>query len=70
MQIHKGRILVGIGFVGCYSYICIKSVKSKSDSLRLAVAGSLANSICELSFHLIDTINVREKVTEHVGDNN
>jgi uncharacterized membrane protein len=67
MQMHKRRILVGLGFVGCYSFVCVKTVKSKSESLRLAVAGSLANTICELSFHLIDTINVREKVTEHAG---
>jgi hypothetical protein len=63
---HKKRILVGIGFVGCYSYVCKNTVNYKSESIRLAVAGSLANMICEVAFHIIDTINVREKVADNI----
>ena len=61
---HKKRILIAIGFVGSYSYVCKKTVNNKSESIRLAVAGSLANMICEVTFHIIDTINVREKVAD------
>lgn len=64
---HKKRILVGIGFLGCYSYICKNTVDYKSESVRLAVAGSLANMICEVAFHIVDTINVREKVADLIG---
>jgi hypothetical protein len=57
-------MLVGLGFIGLYSLVCKKSINHKSQSVRLAVAGSLANMLCEVAFHIIDTLNVRAKVTD------
>ena len=66
MHQHKRRIMVGLWFVGFYSLICKKTINNQSQSIRLAVAGSLANMLCEVTFHFIDTLNVREKVNDQL----
>ena len=43
---------------------CKHNVTHPSESMRLGVAGSLANMIMEVVFHVIDTVNIRSKVAE------
>ena len=59
-------MFVGLGFIGLYFQLCKNTINHKSQSVRLAVAGSLANMLCEVPFHIIDTINVRAKVTDQI----
>jgi len=35
---------------------------SKSEILRMGIAGSLTNVVCEILFHFVDTVNIRSKV--------
>jgi hypothetical protein len=46
-----------------YFYLAKKAMNSKYEPIRLGVAGSLAHAICECFFHIIDTVNIRSKVS-------
>ena len=60
---HKRRLLIGATFCSGYYYFCSNMVTHPSEILRLGVAGSLANMAVECGFHLMDTINIRSKVS-------
>jgi hypothetical protein len=62
---YRRRIGIAIGFSTAYGYTCYRSIGAKNDLFRLAIAGSLASLICESTFHVVDTVNVRAKVSEH-----
>ena len=64
VHFHRRRILSAIGFMGCYSYLCKKSINSNNDIVRMGVAGSLANLTVESMFHFVDTVNVRAKLSD------
>ena len=64
MYFHKRRLLIGGAFTGSYLLLCKYATGFKSDVVRLGVAGSLANMVCECVFHVIDTINIRSKVQD------
>ena len=65
LYFYKKRIFVGSGFCVAFGIICKQNTNHKSEALRLGLAGAITNCICECSFHLIDTTNIRMKV---VGD--
>ena len=60
--------MVGSVFCGAYGLLCYKSKSHPSEAIRLGIAGSIATSVCECAFHLVDTLNIRSKVTSK--DNN
>lgn len=60
--------MVGAIFCSGYSLVCCRAKSQESEALRLGIAGSLANMLCETNFHVIDTINTRMKVRS--GDQN
>ena len=51
-------------FTGAYSLVCYRSITIENEIFRMGVAGSLANTVVEAGFHVMDTINVRTKVSE------
>ena len=53
--------MVGTAFVGCYGMACFKGREIDNEIVRLGIAGSLATTICESSFHAVDTVNIRAK---------
>ena len=61
---HRRRILVGASFSSVYALACYKSVNSPAEVIRMGIAGSLAHTIVETSFHFVDTVNVRTKVSD------
>jgi hypothetical protein len=61
---HKRRILVFFGFSASYGVACYSMTNFPVEAVRLGVAGSLANMICETGFHIIDTVNIRSKVSD------
>ena len=63
LYFHKKRIVIGFCFTGMYFYLAKKAMHSKYEPIRLGVAGSLAHAICECFFHIIDTVNIRSKVS-------
>lgn len=63
LYFHKKRIGVSIIFSGTYYMLLKSTVEHPWEAIRLGVAGSLANCCCECGFHLVDTINIRSKVT-------
>ena len=63
LHFNRKQALVGAGFVGGYSWICYKSLKIENEIIRMGVAGSLANIVCESSFHAVDTVNIRAKAS-------
>lgn len=65
MYFYRRRIGIGMTFSSAYGYTCYKSTNAKNEVFRMAMAGSLANLIVETSFHFVDTVNVRAKVSEH-----
>ena len=58
-------MLIFFAFCGAYGYLCKKSLNFTNDGLKLGIAGSLANMLCECSFHFVDTLNIRIKVDEN-----
>ena len=64
LYFHKKRVGIAIGFSTAYYFLLRSTVKHPSEAIRLGVAGSLANSICECGFHLVDTVNIRSKVAQ------
>ena len=63
LYFHKKRIVIGFCFTGMYFYLAKKAAQSKNEPIRLGVAGSIAHALCECIFHIIDTINIRSKVS-------
>jgi hypothetical protein len=63
LYFHKKRFIIGICFTGAYFYLAKKAIINKYEPVRLGVAGSLAHVLCECFFHIIDTINIRSKVS-------
>lgn len=61
---HRRRILIAMAFSGTYAYIAKRAVHSNNDLYRMGIAGSLANIIVEGSFHFVDTVNVRAKISD------
>jgi hypothetical protein len=68
MYFHKRRIIVGGLFCAAYGTLCYNTTSHRLEAVRLGIAGSMANCICECAFHLIDTLNIRSKVQS--TDNN
>ena len=60
---HLKRILITSSFCAAYLGLCKYAIKHPSEILRLGVGGSIANMLCETVFHIIDTVNIRSKVT-------
>lgn len=60
--------MVGSAFCGAYGYVCYNTKNHQSEAIRLGIAGSIATMVCECAFHLVDTLNIRSKVTSK--DNN
>ena len=59
---HRRRALVAFGFCTGYWVLLQMTKNHWSESLRMGMAGSLANVICDSTFHLVDTVNIRSKV--------
>ena len=55
--------MIGAAFCGGYSWICYKSLTIENEVIRMGVAGSLANIVCESAFHAVDTVNIRAKAS-------
>lgn len=51
-------------FIGTYGYCCSKYRTHENEILRMAFAGSLANLVVESTFHVVDTVNIRTKLSE------
>lgn len=64
MYFYRRRIGIAIGFSAVYGYTCKRSIHASNETFRLAIAGSLAGLIVESTFHVVDTVNVRAKVSE------
>jgi hypothetical protein len=64
LHFHRRRVFVAGSFMSVYSYLSYKSVYSENEILRMGVAGSLANLAVESSFHFVDTVNVRAKLSD------
>ena len=64
LYFHKRRIMIGALFCGSYGLLCKKTTNHPVEAIRLGIAGSLANCICECWFHFIDTVNIRAKATD------
>ena len=62
LYFHKRRLAVMSLFTMGYYGICYTNTGHASEAVRLGIAGSIANLICECGFHIIDTINIRSKV--------
>lgn len=56
--------MVGIAFTGVYGAVCYYGTGHHHDIIRLGIAGSIANTVCETSFHLLDTLNIRMKAAK------
>ena len=61
---YRRRIGIATGFCLTYGYVCKKATTAKNENYRMAIAGSIAGLLCETTFHLADTVNVRAKVSE------
>jgi hypothetical protein len=61
---YRRRLLIGATFCTFYGITCKKSTNASNELFRMAIAGSLANLVCEGGFHFADTVNVRAKVSE------
>ena len=59
----KRRILMSSVFVAGFGFTCYNARSWNQEVLRMGVAGSLAYTVCETSFHFIDTINIRSKAS-------
>ena len=64
MHFHRRRIGIAGTCSALYGYTCYKTVDASHELLRMAVAGSIANFVCESGFHFVDTVNVRVKVSD------
>ena len=42
--------------------MCKKTMTHPSEAVRIGIAGSIANCVCECVFHIVDTVNIRSKV--------
>ena len=51
-------------FMTTYGYCCNRFRTHENDLLRMAFAGSLANLVVESMFHVVDTVNIRTKLSE------
>ena len=51
-------------FCGGYSIMAYKGILIENEIIRMGIAGSLANIICESAFHAVDTVNIRAKASE------
>ena len=56
--------MVSSTFCGFYGYTCYDARSWDNEILRMGMAGSLANIICDTSFHLVDTVNIRSKAVQ------
>ena len=63
IHFHRKQTLVGMGFCGGYGLLCYKGLYIENEVLRMGIAGSLANIICESAFHAVDTVNIRAKAS-------
>jgi hypothetical protein len=62
---HYKRRLVIFGMFSTGFLALIPSVRrSESEVLRMAMAGSISNTFCEVALHFVDTVNIRTKVYE------
>lgn len=66
---HKKRIIIGLGFCTTYGLICRSATNHPNEVIRLGIAGSIANMICECGFHVVDTVNIRSKVVDEKASN-
>ena len=58
---HRRKLAISSIFCGVYAGTCYNALSWKNDVLRMGVAGSIATLICDSSFHVIDTVNIRAK---------
>ena len=58
---YRNKIAVTSLFCGFYAGTCYSALSWKSDVLRMGVAGSIATLICDSTFHVVDTVNIRAK---------
>ena len=49
-----------------FASVCYNTTGLKNECLRIGIAGSIATMICECSFHIIDTVNIRSKVMSDI----
>ena len=59
----KRRILLSGAFLSSFGAACYNAQNWNYEILRMGVAGSLAYTVVETSFHFIDTINIRSKAS-------
>lgn len=64
LYFHKRRVIIGLLFGSGYVYFCKSTTNHPSEAIRLGVAGSIANMLCETIFHIVDTVNIRSKVAD------
>ncbi|CAI2373878.1 unnamed protein product [Moneuplotes crassus] len=60
--LHKRRLYVFGAFSTLYTGALVKYRNHESKVIRIALAGSLSSMICEVLFHLADTVNIRAKL--------
>lgn len=61
-KFYQKRLIVFGGFTSAYGLALYKFRNHENEYFRMALAGSLANMFCEISFHFADTVNIRSKL--------
>jgi len=65
---HRRRIGVNILMVSMLSGVAYNFKDSDNEILRMAIAGCLAHTTVETSFHMVDTVNIRSKANPTSGN--
>ena len=65
LHFHRKQAFIGVAFCSGYGLLSYKAIRVENEILRMGIAGSIANIICESAFHAVDTVNIRAKASEH-----
>ena len=61
---HRRPIGTTIAFCSVYTGISYNALSWENEYLRMGVAGSIAQVICETSFHCLDTVQIKAKAAQ------
>jgi hypothetical protein len=61
IHFHRSRLIGNTLALAFYGGICYKAKTSKSEVVRMGVAGSMAHGTVEALFHFVDTVNIKSK---------
>ena len=64
LYFQKRRIFMSAAFCTAFGGACWNAREWDNEILKMGVAGSLAYTIVETSFHFIDTVNIRTKASQ------